>query len=81
MDVDTDGSRLVLRDDVPSHCERAASEDLEKTASNVQPASLSEGLRATCAGRGVYAWSGSHYVRDLDAGEGPWRPLACRGPR
>jgi hypothetical protein len=56
-----------------------AREDLEKTGSNVQPASLSEGVRAACVGRGAYTWSGSRYVRDLDAGEGPWRPLACRG--
>jgi hypothetical protein len=79
VDVDIDGSRLVLRDDVPCHCERAAREDLEKIGSNVQPASLSEGLRATCVGRGVYVWSGSRYVRNLDAGDGPWRPLDCEG--
>jgi hypothetical protein len=79
VDIDANGSRLVLRDDVPCHCERAAREDMEKAASNVQPASLSEGLRAACVGRGVYLWSGRRYVRDLDAGEGPWSPPACPG--
>lgn len=68
VDIGSDGSRLVLHDDTPCQCERAEREDFEKTASGVQPTSLSDGLCAACRDRGTYVWSGARYVRDLDAG-------------
>jgi hypothetical protein len=63
VDLDPDGSRLVLRDRARCGCEDAEREDGEKGPS-VQPESLTRGIYRTCEGRGVYEWSGSRYVRD-----------------